>query len=74
MCAAQKKQRKTHLVLFIILAILLFVLLLTVVLHIRGCLLLPLHPPFSELLHHLKKLLAIILEKVICDGENVARS
>ena len=34
-------------------------------------LLLALHASLSELLHHLEKLLPIVLEKVICNCENV---
>jgi hypothetical protein len=37
-----------------------------------SCLLFTLHAPFSELLHHLEKLLTIILEKIIRHGENVS--
>jgi ABC-type sugar transport system permease subunit len=39
---------------------------------ILSCLLFTLHAPFSKLFHHLEKLLPIILEKVVCNGENVA--
>lgn len=38
---------------------------------ILSCLLLALHASLSELLHHLEKLLPIVLEKVICNCENV---
>ena len=60
------------LAIFLLVPIPIFIFLVAVVLDISSGLFLALHASLGELLHHLKKLLAIILEKVICDGENVA--
>ena len=52
-------------------AILLAVL-LAVLLDVRRCLFFALHSPLCQLLHHLEELLTIILEQIICNGENIA--
>jgi len=44
---------------------------IAVLFKILSRLLLTLHASLSELLHHLKKLLPIILEKIVRDGENI---
>jgi hypothetical protein len=45
---------------------------IAILFEILSSLLFALHSPFSELFHHLKELLPIILEKIIRNGENVA--
>jgi len=59
-------------VIIIIIVPLLLVIRIAVLFKILSCLLFTLHAPLSELFHHLEKLLPIILEKVIRNGENVA--
>lgn len=71
----------TYLLILLILFVILFVLIiilvpfvvfvLAVLLHVNCCLFLPLHAALGKLLHHLQELLAIVLEKIICDRQNV---
>jgi hypothetical protein len=67
------------LVLFLVLVIIVIIILTVIIIvgiailfEILSRLLFALHSPFSELFHHLKEFLPIVLEKVIRDGENVA--
>lgn len=74
---------KTHLfllILFIVLLIIVFlfvitlfvILLFAVIFNIRYCLFFPLHTSFRQLLHHLQKLLPVVLEEIICNSKNIA--
>jgi hypothetical protein len=60
------------LILIIVSIIIVSLVLIAHLLHVRSSLLLTLHPTFGKLLHHLQKLLAVILEEVIGDRKNVA--
>jgi hypothetical protein len=72
----------SYLLFILLLFVLLFVLLviyflafiflvhLAVILNVGRCLLLPLHPSLSQLFHHLQKLLPIIFQKIVGDGED----
>ncbi len=57
-------------VVFIIL-ITLIILVLTVLLDVDGSLLLPLHPTFGQLLHHLQELLSVVLQEIIGHRQDV---
>lgn len=70
----------THLLflIFVVLIILILILVtfivlvvLTVILDVCSGLLLALHPPFRELLHHLEELLPVVLEQIVGDSEDV---
>ena len=58
------------LVIFIVL-VALIILVLTVILDIGGSLVFTLHAALSELLHHLQELLAVVLEEVVSDRQDV---
>jgi hypothetical protein len=59
-------------VVIVVVVAVLFVLPIAILFKILSSLLFALHAPLSELFHHLKELLAIVLEKIIRNGENVA--
>lgn len=74
---------KTHLfllVLFIVFLVLVFlfvitlfvILLFTIIFNICYCLFFPLHTSLCQLLHHLQKLLSVVLEEIICNSKNIA--
>jgi hypothetical protein len=55
-------------VLFVIILIIFVVVILVVSL----ILFLPLHSTFSKSFHHFEKLLAVIFEKIVCNGQNTS--
>jgi nitrate reductase gamma subunit len=81
----RRKSDTTDLFLLLLLLVIIFLIVVFIVFIIRflamvriailfkilSRLLLTLHTSLSELLHHLEKLLPIILEKVVCNSENV---
>jgi hypothetical protein len=59
-------------VIIVIVVITFFIVRIALFFKVLGRLLLALHASLSKLLHHLEELLPIVLEKVICNGENIA--
>lgn len=60
------------LVVSVLIIVVLVVVFRVVVLDAESGLLLPLHPPLGELLHHFEELLTIVLEEVVGDGEDTS--
>jgi hypothetical protein len=59
------------LLVIIIFLVVLSIIIFTLVFHIGGSLFFPLHPSIGKLFHHLQELLAIVLQQIISDRQDV---